>query len=230
MTRPTHPSIPPSAPAPFRHLGRGTRDRSIRVQVSIALVAGLVMVAVPLYLWRRPVLLEAIEVTARVSSSSNGSTQAIGVSPLVPEPTGSAVQPTNVTLPLASSAPAITVSSRGLSLGEAKVVKCSKAGVRGGVGPCDRQPFFEEALARVIRDSSSCAPTLTAGGTVNFVLEVDFYSKKLRVWPGRSGSIRKKALQDVVGCINRALPTPDWSQLPHQYTKYQVALLATVSP
>jgi hypothetical protein len=48
------PSIPPSEPAALRYLGRGRNDHATRVQLSVALIAGLIMVAVPLYLWRRP--------------------------------------------------------------------------------------------------------------------------------------------------------------------------------
>ena len=47
-------STPPSQPSPYRYLGRGGAERPVKVQIIIALVAGLVLVAVPLYLWRRP--------------------------------------------------------------------------------------------------------------------------------------------------------------------------------
>src|SRR3954454_3088432 len=54
MIRPPYPSSPPSQPSPYRYLGRGGGERPVRLQIIIALVAGLILVAVPLYLWRRP--------------------------------------------------------------------------------------------------------------------------------------------------------------------------------
>src|SRR5919199_1693956 len=54
MNRPPFPSSPPSQPSPYRYLGRGGGERPVRIQLIIALVAALILVAVPLYLWRRP--------------------------------------------------------------------------------------------------------------------------------------------------------------------------------
>src|SRR5689334_23417156 len=54
MNRPPFPSSPPSQPSPYRYLGRGGGERPVKLQIIIALVAGLILVAVPLYLWRRP--------------------------------------------------------------------------------------------------------------------------------------------------------------------------------
>src|SRR3954453_9150683 len=47
-------SSPPSQPSPYRYLGRGGGERPVRLQIVMALIATLVLVAVPLYLWRRP--------------------------------------------------------------------------------------------------------------------------------------------------------------------------------
>src|SRR5688572_28817811 len=54
MNRLSRPSSPPSQHSPYRYLGRGGGERPVRLQIIIALVAGLILVAVPLYLWRRP--------------------------------------------------------------------------------------------------------------------------------------------------------------------------------
>jgi hypothetical protein len=54
MNRPPFTSSPPSQPSPYRYLGRGGSERPVKLQLIIALVAGLILVAVPLYLWRRP--------------------------------------------------------------------------------------------------------------------------------------------------------------------------------
>src|ERR1700761_5663600 len=54
MNRLPFTSSPPSQPSPYRYLGRGGSERPVKLQLIIALVAGLILVAVPLYLWRRP--------------------------------------------------------------------------------------------------------------------------------------------------------------------------------
>lgn len=205
------PSLPPSQPAQSRRLGTGKSSRSLRVQMTVAVVAGLVMIAVPLYLWRRPRPVDA----DRHADASGQPT----LSPLV-----SATAPTTAA-PLPPPP-----ETRGLTIGEPRVSKCQKAGGKTPPEQCDRQPFFEEALTKAIRDNVSCAPMLPAGGSINFVLDVDFKGKKTKVWAGKSGSVKKKASREVVSCVARAMPTPDWAQVPHQHTKYSIVVLATYPP
>src|SRR5437588_317591 len=55
---PSRASVPPSEPrsasrASFSHLDVSA-DRPARLQMIVALILGLVLVAIPLYLWRRP--------------------------------------------------------------------------------------------------------------------------------------------------------------------------------
>jgi hypothetical protein len=215
------PSLPPSQPAPFRHLGTGAVDRSVRVQMIIALVAGLVMVAVPLYLWRRPRSENGVD--SKRSGSAESSASGNGLSALAPGG-GSAAAAANS---MAAEPPV----AKGVTISEPKVVKCSKAGP-GKTAPemCDHQPFFEEALTKAVRDNASCAPLLPTGGTINYVLDVDHKTKKVKAWAGKSGSVKKKQTKEVLACVNRSLPTPDWSQVPHQHTKYRIAVMATYPP
>jgi hypothetical protein len=227
MPRPPLTSIPPSEPAAFRYLGRGRNDRATRVQLTVALVAGLVLVAVPLYLWRRP---------SREAEASPPGLVDVAIASAQPRPLSPLVAPLGLTMG-AMSAPAATpappgaaVAPRGVSVTDAKVLRCTKPGAtRVPSERCDRQPLFEEALAKAVRDNAPCAPASPAGGSVNFVLDVDYRAKKARVWAGRSGTMRLKA-KDVVACVNRSLPSPDWAQVPHQYEKYQIALMATYPP
>jgi hypothetical protein len=206
------PSLPPSQPAPFRHLGTGAADRSVRVQMVIALVAGLVMVAVPLYLWRRP----KADPSARPASSADGAGGGSSMSALASASGGAAVPD--------------PPSPRGVTLGEPKISKCKKAGGKTPPEQCDRQPFFEEALVKAIRDNVSCAPMLPTGGTINYVLDVDYKAKKVKTWSGKSSTVKKKQAKEVLACVSRALPSADWSQIPHQHQKYSITLMATYPP
>lgn len=218
--RPTQPSLPPSEPAHSRHLGSGSRgDRAVRAQLVIALVALLVMVAVPLYLLRRPRAEnkdrdgKAAEAKAAAMSANTLS----GLSPLAPTPGATLNPPT----------PGGAATPRGLTVGEPRVLRCSKGSNKPPPEQCDRQPYFEEALVKAIRDNASCVNTTTPGATVNFVLDIDYKRKKSHAWPGKSGSLKRKMSKEAVACVNRALPTPDWTQVPHQHDKYQIAVLAT---
>ena len=215
MPHPSLPTIPPSEPAPYRHLGQGVGERSMRVQMVVALVAGLVMVAVPLYLWRRP-------------RADMGSDSLPAHSPEnAPKAVGS-ISPIVTPITLASSLPA---SGRNVATGEPKIIKCTKPGP-GKTPPeqCDHQSTLEEAFVKAIQDNGSCAPAVPTGGTVSYVFDVDHSKKTLKVWIGKSGSIKKTKTKDALACIKRALPTPDWSQLTHQHTKYQISILATYPP
>lgn len=203
-------SLPPSQPAPFRHLGAGSVDRSVRVQMIIALVAGLVMVAVPLYLWRRP--------------KGEGAERKLGGAADAPSALSPLTAGSN-TAPQGADPP-----SRAVTVGEPRISKCKKSGGKTAPEQCDRQPFFEEALVKAIRDNTSCAPMLPTGGTINYVLDVDYKTKKVKAWAGKSGSIKRKGTKEVLACVNRALPTPDWTQIPHQHAKYSIAVLATYPP
>jgi hypothetical protein len=186
-------------------------DRSVRAQMIIALVAGLIMVAVPLYLWRRPRAEAATEREVRK-----------------PAPVAlSAAPPTALDAPASSVASPSDSKTPGLLLADPKMVRCGTG--RGKIFPeqCDRQAYFEELLLKTLRENASCLPEKGSSGTVNFVLDIDHKAKKTRLWAGKSGSMKRAARKKVVNCVSRALPSPDWAQLIHQHQKYQIAVLAT---
>jgi hypothetical protein len=85
---------------------------------------------------------------------------------------------------------------------------------------------FEEALKRAIIASEDCAPKAKVKGSINFVLTVDFTSKKLHVFPGASGEWRGRQARRATTCVNSALKVSDWN-IPHQYRFYAIAILAT---
>ena len=62
------------------------------------------------------------------------------------------------------------------------------------------------------------------------MLDIDYKRKKSHAWAGKSGSLKKKTAKDAVSCVNKALPTPDWAQVPHQHERYQIAVMATYPP
>ena len=212
MAGPPRPSFPsaPSEPS-LRRLGvgggAGGGDRPLRAQLVVALVAVMVLLAVPLYLSRRP----------QLSAAGKASTS---------------------TLPAAMSAPPI-VPQRSTSqiddrvrVGKPQKVKCAAtAGSRGQEGAlCDSLPFFEKALDKAIHETADCAPRAEKSGTINYVLTVDFNSKKLHVFPGASGTWKGPQSKRAAQCVKRVLPVPEWDTIQRQYRYYMLAIMATYEP
>jgi hypothetical protein len=212
MVRPTRPNFPAPSEPSLRRLGVGPStvgaDRPLRAQLVVAVVVLLVLIAVPLYLMRRPTLAPAV-----ASASATASAEAL-VSAL-------AVQ----------AQQARRDESR-VKLGPLQKVKCAVApNAKGQEGPlCDELPFFEQALSKAIQDNVDCAPRESKVGTINFVLQIDFTAKRVNVFPGASGDWRGPAAQKAVKCVMRSLPAVDWEAIQHQYRYYSVAILATYSP
>jgi hypothetical protein len=169
----------------------------------IALVGGLILVAVPLYLWRRP----------------------------TPESIRSAdAAPADAGAPPPDAGPP-DAGPPGLTLSPFTTIRCQNPGP-GQTPPerCDHVTFFEDALARAIRDNVACAPQRKTPFTVSFVLEIDFRRKRTNLYAGKSSTIKRSRTKELLRCINRAMPKPDWGTIPHQYVKYNVNVMVTYPP
>jgi len=205
MNRSPFNSTPPSQPSPYRYLGRGGGERPVRLQIIIALVAGLILVAVPLYLWRRPRPESIPSADAAVADAGAGLPD--GGSPVIAFDAG---------------------PPGGITLSPFTSIKCENPGP-GKTPPerCDHVTFFEDGLARAIRDNAACAPSSKTPFTVSFVIASDFRAKKLTLFAGKSSTLKREKLQPLLRCIKRALPAPDWGTIPHQYVRYKVNVVAT---
>jgi hypothetical protein len=200
------PSAPPSEPS-LRRLGvKSTSqfEKPIRAQTVVAIAVAVVLIALPLYLLRRP--------------------------PEKPAPKEGSL-PTTFLPSVPSPAKAEAVDSP-VSLGAAERVRCGPSPTAvGQTGRlCDSLPFFEQALGDAITASVDCAPRTREGGTLNYVLKVDFAQKQMHVFPGASGSWRGPQARHATKCVKQGLKAPDWDKLPHQYRYYELAILATYRP
>ncbi len=212
MARPPRSSIPSLSGEPrLRRLGQGSSaslDRPLRAQLVVAGVAGVILMAVPLYLMRRPSVAPAA-----------------GAEPSVPP---SAQKP--AVAPVAIDAgPAPQKAVERVKLAPAQRVKCgsSPANSRLAGGMCDALPAVEKALATAVQAAVNCAPKQKDEGTINYVLSLDFTKKQYHVFPGASGSWRGPQARRSADCVNRVFSAPDWAALPHQYRYYWLAVLAT---
>ncbi len=204
MNRPPFLSSPPSQPSPYRYLGRGGGERPVKLQIIIMLVAGLVISAVPLYLWRRP--------RAEPIPSADAAVADAGVPP----------------------APIVSFDAgaqSGVTLAPFTTIRCENPGP-GKTPPerCDHVTAFEDALSRAVRENGSCAPASKLPFTVSFVLESDFRKKKLSLFTGKSSTLKREKARELLRCVKRAMPAPDWNAVPHQYVKYKVSVVATYPP
>jgi hypothetical protein len=201
------PTLPPQNPAPLRHLGTSSGPRPLRSPVVLGLIALLVLVALPVYLLRRPKPTKqaALEPPPRPEASSVLALPEAGP-------------------PLAAVEPAL---AKRIALADPKTARCTpKGGGRVTTERCDRLTAFEDALARAIRDNLACAPPAAAPYTVSFVLTLDFDRKSMHLWAGRSGSIKKRSAADLIRCVEHALVPPEWETVAHQFQKYDVNLIA----
>jgi hypothetical protein len=212
MAGPSRHSFPAPSEPTLRRLGVGGGsggDRPLRAQVVVALVLALVLVGVPLYLWRRPSRVEPPPAPADAGA------------PLVPAPSASEGP--------ASSPDAGTVGAERVRLAAAQRVSCSASprsrGQEGNL--CDALPFFEEAFGKAIRENVDCAPRGAKEGTINFVLRVDFKNHDVGVFAGASGSWKGPQAKRAAACVKRSLPAPQWDKIQHQYRFYMLAILAT---
>jgi hypothetical protein len=201
------PTLPPTNPAPLRHLGTSSGPRPLRSPAVLGLIALLVLVALPVYLLRRPKPTKpaAVEPTLRADAAVALSPPPAVPPPVVPE----------------------SAASKRIALADAKTARCiPRGGGRVTTERCDRLTPFEDALARAIRDNVACAPPAAAPYTVSFVLSLDFDRKSMHLWAGRSGSIKKRLTGDLIRCVEHAIVPPDWETVAHQHQKYDVNILA----
>ncbi len=175
-------------------------ERPARLQMIVALILGLVLVAIPLYLWRRP-RAESIAV------SSNGAD-------------GGAL-PTMIGKPQASEK---------VVLSDPKNVSCHDPGPKKTPpDQCDHVVDFEKAFAKAIEDSASCVPSDAGGGTIIYLAEVSFRKKTASVTTPSQGRTLKssKIAGACERAIASKLKTAPLSSMKHDHTAYRVSITAT---
>lgn len=211
--RPPFPSAP-SDPA-LRRLGvgpAGGRGKPLRAQLVVVVVLALTLLAVPLYLMRRP--------SAKMTSPIDAGTVA------------SAVTSASAPLPLPALPDAgVSVESERIKLSEVRKVRCGVSPKQASEGDaCESLPTFEKALIDAVKTTFDCAPRSSKPGSINFVLEIDFAKKKTHIFPGASGDWRGPKARRATKCATDALVAPDFTTAIHQFRYYAIAVMATYSP
>lgn len=202
----SRPSFPAPSEPNLRRLGVGGHpERPIRAQLVVAAVGLLVLVAVPLYLLRRPSLRPAEETESEAKARN----------------------PTPIRAAGDAGVPKVAVT-----LAPLQHVACgaapNKPGNEGAM--CDRLPKIEQEFIRAIKANAECAPRTGKEGSINYVLSVDFSNNQLNIYPGASGSWKGPQAKAAAKCVQRSLPEFAWDSIPHRYRFYSLAVLASYPP
>ncbi|MGA3120662.1 MAG: hypothetical protein ABSF69_07825 [Polyangiaceae bacterium] len=203
---PSHPpSDPYGSPARRRAMTHHDEDRPVRVQLIAALLVGLVLISSGLYLWRRPPGMTtdgspAEAVASALAAASDGGTSAVE----------------------AGSTPVM--------LSEARIVGCHDRGPRvTSPEECDHVASIERALSQAIQQSLACVPAADSSGTIEYVADVSFSRRKVRIRLPRSGrSFRDQ--KTVVACrtaVGDAMRAVELEGIDHRHARYEIAITAT---
>lgn len=209
----TRPSIPPSEPRPMSRPGIDLRgpERATRIQLTVMLVLGVLLVAIPLYLWRRPRGENKDADAGAVAAADAGAPAAVGAGGAPLSDAG-------------SSAASITIT-------EAKVVSCQDKGKKKTAEECDRLPLLEQALTKAVQERGSCMAELLPGESVQFTSEVNFLRKKVLLTARKAGGTGNgrlpKTARHCTEEIRRAFTSVQIADMPHAHSRYRVVVLAT---
>jgi len=204
-SRLSNASVPPSEPRSSRGSFEGLDahvDRPARFQMIVAGILCLVLVVVPLYLWRRP-RAEAITV-------STGGADA-GVLPAV-------------------TAAATSVVDAQVLIGEAKNLSCHDPGPKKTLPEqCDHVVELEKAFAKAIEENAACVPRDAGGGSVIYVADVLFKKKIVTLATPKEGRTFKNA-KVTSACekvVRTKLAGAPFDAMKHEHLRYRLSITAT---
>lgn len=204
-------SHPPSEPHPSFSRSRppapsmALEDRPVRVQLIVALVLGLVLVATGL-LWRRP------------RTSAEGAVAEAG-------PAADAGGPDDGSAHLS----AIDAAPPPVALSEPRVLGCHDRGTRvTSPEDCDHLASVEQALSQAIEQAVGCFPATQDGATIEYLADVSFSRHKFRVMLPRAGrSTRDRKVVSACAAAVRESMHLELEKVDHRHARYEISITAT---
>jgi len=193
-------------------------DGPVRIQLFVALLLGLVLVATGLYLWRRP----------RTGPEAAAGGDAVPV--VDAAATQSVLGDGGIAAAVAAQVEAGAMG--GLSLTEPRIVGCHDKGPKKTPAEeCDHLQPIEQAFAKAIGDAASCVPGTAGGGTIEYMVDVSFNRKKnavkLALPKGKSSMKNAKALASCKSAVARGLSDVSVDGVTHGHQRYEIAITAT---
>jgi len=179
-----------------------------------ALLFGILLFAVPLYLWRRP---RGVQVPPHSDAA-------------LPE---SIVAAAGHDAAAAVLSPSVAVASEpAVKLADARVLECHDRGpTRTVAEQCDHIAAFEKALADAIEASHECVPPDAGAGAIQFVADLSFARRRHPVTvtlprDGRSFQ-SPKIVKDCAAGVRARLTTFPVTALQHAHGRYKISVLAS---
>ena len=203
------PSQPPSHPRPARAKSSGdgfpAEERPPRAQLIAAVVVGVALVGAGLYLWRKP---HPVDPAAGAAPSASAL----------------AVEDARAPAAMVDAGPAP------VTLSEVRVLAChDKGSHKTPAEQCDHVTAVEQALTQAIEQAGTCGSSSPAGGTVEYVADVSFLHKKVRISLPRTGrSLRdRKALGACATAVREAMDSVSLDGADHEHARYRISVVAT---
>jgi hypothetical protein len=197
-----HPVLARPTPGPF-----ATEERPLRVQLTAALLLGLVLVASGLYLWRRP--------------------QSPKDSQVVDDPSASAAALSAEPPPAPA---AVDAGQSPVALSDPRVLGCHDRGPKvTPAGECDHLVSIEKALSTAVEQSAACVLSSAPGASIEYVADVSFARRRVSVSLPRAGrSVQdRKVLRACASAVRGALQSLALDGIDHQHARYRISVTAT---
>jgi hypothetical protein len=218
---PEGPSPAPRAPSDPKPLpSRGGADwqgestsfgSPARLQVLAVVFLGVLLVAVPLYLWRRP------RAVAEVTSADAGVLDG-DVSDL------------DAGLALADDYDAGPLKA--MKLSDPRVLECRDQGSKKvPTEQCDALPQFMKSFGESILAAKDCLPPSAGPGSITYVADVSFSKRHLPVTVSlpKDGRSYKgmKAIGSCAAAVRSSVAGLSLEGMEHAHARYKIAIVAT---
>ncbi|MBK7398133.1 MAG: hypothetical protein IPJ34_18000 [Myxococcales bacterium] len=193
----------------------GRVQRDVRLQAALALVIGIAVVAVPLFIWGRGKKKSGTEASASVSASA--------------EDAG----PPTVVFGDAGATVSVDAGGRALTFGEPRYLRCQDPGPsKTPAEKCDHLGALEELVTKAIAErAATCFPAAGTAQSMTFAVDVSFKRKKMKLHDAKEGSsIPAAKRKGIASCVEKSLGTPNWDTLPHAHQRYVFHVMATLGP
>jgi hypothetical protein len=211
-------SYPPRAPSdpkplPSRRGADGGSDSGPLASLAwlpaiIVGVLGILLVAVPLYLWRRP-----RATLAPVGDAGTAENDALDAS------LGG--------IDIVDSGP-----DAGIRLSDPRVLECyDSSSKKTPTEQCDSLPEVAKSLDDAVLAAKDCLPLSAGSGSITYVAEVSFSKRHMQVGVSVPKSGRSyKGMKLVGGCaasVRSALSGLSLEGMAHKHTHYKIAVVAS---
>jgi hypothetical protein len=117
-----------------------------------------------------------------------------------------------------------------VTLSEARVLACHDKGTRKTPAEqCDHVATVEQALEHAISQTASCSSSSNAGGTIEYVADVSFLRRKVKISLPRSGrSLRdRRVVEACAVAVREAMDAVPLDSADHEHSRYKISVTAT---